>query len=154
MAETYGRVVVQATSEILNAFAVHRDKGLGMLVAYSGADSSINDECDVFYKDLEIDGDSGCFEFEGLYWTQTVERLSESGKNIGLYLHAWSEYGSHFFLAQTPAGKRYSFFAGGPDDDFYVEGGDVITDDKLMNWLSLIPESIKAKFPSLVEVSY
>ena len=110
MTETYGRVVVQATPEILQAFTVHRDTGLEQLVEYSGADSSINDDCDVFYSALEIKDDCGCFEFEDLYWSKTVERLSATGENIGLFLHSWSEYGSHFFLAQNPAGMFFSFF--------------------------------------------
>lgn len=153
MAETYGRVVVQATPEILQAFTIHRDKGLEQLVEFSGADCAINDECDVFFETLEIKGDSGCFEFENMYWSQTVERLAATGHNIGLYLHSWSEYGSHFFLAQNPEGENFSFVAGGPDDDFQVEGGDVVTDAKLQQWLAVIPESIKEAFPQLLAVA-
>ncbi len=153
MAETYGRVVVQATPEILQAFTVHRDKGLEQLVAYSGADGTINDECDVFFTDLEINGDSGCFEFDNLYWSQTVERLAETGQNVGLYLHSWSEYGSQFFLAKNPQGESFSFFAGGPDDDSEIEGGDVVTDENLQQWFAVIPEAIKKAFPQLVAVS-
>lgn len=153
MAETYGRVVVQATPEILHAFTLHRDKGLEQLVAYSGADNAINDDCDVFFEELKIKGDCGCFEFDGLYWSKTVERLAVTGKNIGLYLHSWSEYGSQFFLAQSPNGECFSFYAGGPDDDFEVEGGDVVTEENLEKWLSVIPESIKQAFPQLIDVS-
>jgi len=152
MAEIYGRVVVQATPEILHAFTIHRDKGLEQLVEYSGADSAINDECDVFFEALEIKGDSGCFEFNDLYWSQTVERLAAIGQNVGLYLHSWSEYGSHFFLAQNPDGESFSFFAGGPEDDMEVEDGDVVTDENLQQWLAVIPESIKKSFPQLIEV--
>jgi hypothetical protein len=153
MAETCGRVVVQATPEILQAFTIHRDKGLEKLVAYSGADGAINDECDVFFAELDIKGDSGCFEFEGMYWSQTAERLAATGQNIGLYLRSMDEYGSQFFLAQNPNGERFSFFAGGPDDDFEVEGGDVVTKENLEKWLAVIPESIKQAFPQLLEVS-
>ena len=152
MAETYGRVVVQATPEILLAFTDHRDKGLEQLVAYSGADSAINDQCDVFFEKLDIEGDCGCFEFDNLYWSQTVERLAATGKNIGLYLHSWSEYGSQFFLAQNPQGESFSFFAGGPEDDFEIEEGDVVTDENLQRWLAVIPEKIRMAFPQLVEV--
>jgi len=150
MAETYGRVVVQATPAVITAFTQHRDEGLEKLVEYSSADSSINDDCDVFFEELQIKGDSGCFEFVDMYWSQTVKRLGATGKGIGLYLHAWSEYGSHYFYAKNPQGQHFSFFAGGPDDDADIEGGDVVTDANLQAWLAIIPEEIKASFPQLV----
>ncbi len=112
----------------------------------------INDDCDVFFEELDIKGDSGCFEFNDLYFSQTVERLAETGENIGLYLHSWSEYGSHYFLAKNPEGKQFSFFSGGPEDDFEVEGGDIITEEKLQQWLNVIPDQIKKDFPRLVNV--
>jgi len=145
--------VVQATPEILRAFSAHHDKGLEQLVEYSGADSAINDECDVFFEELITKGDCGCFEFDGLYWSKTVERLAATGRNIGLYLHSWSEYGSQFFLAKNPSGEFFSFFAGGPDDDFELEGGDVVSDENVEKWLAVIPVSIKKAFPQLLEIS-
>jgi hypothetical protein len=56
-----------------------------------------------------------------------------------------------FFLGQNPNGESFSFFASGPDDDLEVEGGDVVTEENLQKWLSVIPESIKQAFPHLLE---
>ena len=44
-----------------------------------------------------------------------------------------------------------SVFAGGPDDDFEIEGGDVVTDDNIQQWLAVIPESIKTAYSQLIK---
>jgi len=152
MPESSGTVVVQAPEHVLKSFERDRNDGLAELVEVAKADSAINDDCDVFFETLEIKGDSACFEFANDYWLQTTKRLASTGKNIGLYLHSLDEYGAQFFLAQNPQGENFSFFAGGPDDDFEVEGGDVVTEDNLQKWLSMIPESIKKAFPQLLEI--
>ncbi|MFT6903528.1 MAG: hypothetical protein ACJAS1_000172 [Oleiphilaceae bacterium] len=54
-------------------------------------------------------------------------------------------------MGQNPNGESFSFFASGPDDDLEVEGGDVVTEENLQKWLSVIPESIKQAFPHLLE---
>ena len=152
MSESYGLIVVQATHEILSAFNIHRDKGLEKLVAFSGADPAINDDCDVFFDELEIQDDAGCFVFENDYWLTTSKCLASTGKNIGLYLRIWDEYGGQYFLAQNRLGERYSFFAGGLEADFEDQSGDLVTEDKLKPWLAVIPENVKKKFPKLVDV--
>ena len=154
MAECGGTLVIQATAQVLKAFEQDRDEGLAELVELAQADSAINDECDVFFLSLVVKGDSGCFEFENDYWLHTVKRLAATGKNIGLYLSFGDEYGAKFFLAQNPQGDNFSFFAGGSEDDFEDEEGDIVTPENLAQWLAIIPEPIKAAFPELIEVSY
>ena len=154
MPESSGIVAIQATENIFKSFDRERDEGLAELVALAKADSAINDECDVFFLSLEIKGDSACFEFENDYWQHTAKRLTSTGKNIGLYLRSLDEYGGQFFLAQNPDGDSFSFFAGGADDDFEDEGGDVVTEENLEKWLAVIPESIKKAFPQLLEITY
>jgi hypothetical protein len=153
MSESGGIVVIQAAEHVFQSFDRDRDEGLADLVEFAEADSSINDDCDVFFETLNIKGNSACFEFENDYWLQTTKRLAATGKNIGLYLRSLDEYGAQFFLAKNPEGESFFFFAGGPDDDFDIEGGDVVTEDNFDRWLAVIPESIKKAFPQLVEVS-
>lgn len=153
MAESSGRVVIQATEDVFQAFTDDRSLGLEKLVQFANADTSINDECDVFYETLEIKGDVAHFEFNDGYWVETAKRLVATGKNLGLYLHAWDEYGAQYFLAQNPDGEYFSYFAGGPEDDFEVEGGDVVTEEKLQKWMAMIPESIRKKFPELLDIN-
>lgn len=151
MPESSGIVVIQAAEHIFKAFVKDRNQGLEELVEFAKADSAINDDCDVFFETLTIKGDSACFVFEDDYWVETVKRLISSGNNIGLYLHSWDEYGAQLFLAKNPQGDSYTFFAGGPEDDFEIEGGDVVTDDSMKQWLAVIPESIKIAFPQLIK---
>lgn len=151
MPESSGMLVIQAPEQVFKSFDGDRDQGLEELVEFAKADSAINDDCDVFFETLEIKGNSACFEFDNDYWLQTTKRLASTGKNIGLYLHSWDEYGSHFFLSKNPQGKSFSFFAGGPEDDFEIEGGDVVTDENIQQWLAVIPESIKSTFPQLLK---
>jgi hypothetical protein len=153
MSESSGIVAIQAPEHIFKSFERDRDEGLAELVALAKADPAINDDCDVFFLSLEIKGNSACFEFENEYWLHTAKRLTSTGKNIGLYLRSLDEYGGQFFLAQNPEGDRFSFFAGGTDDDFEGEGGDVVTEESLAQWLAVIPESIKHAFPQLLDVS-
>lgn len=153
MPESSGIVAIQAPEHIFKSFERDRDEGLAELVEFAKADPAINDDCDVFFLSLEIKGDSACFEFENDYWLYTAKRLTSTGKNIGLYLRSLDEYGGQFFLGQNPNGESFSFFAGGPDDDLEVEGGDVVTEENLQKWLSVIPESIKQAFPQLIDVS-
>ena len=150
MPECGGTVVIQATTEIFNAFKQDRDEGLEAFVAFTGADESINDDCDVFFQSLDVKGDNGCFEFENDYWLQTANRLASTAKNIGIYLVAGDEYGAKFYLAQNPQGQRFSFYAGGPEDDFENEAGDMVTDENLQQWLAVVPESIQKDFPQLM----
>lgn len=153
MPEISGIVVIQAAEQVFKSFEKDRNQGLAELVELAKADPTINDDCDVFFETLDIKGDSACFEFVNDYWLQTAKRLTSTGRHIGLYLHSLDEYGGQFFLAQSPEGKRFSFFAGGPDDDFEIEGGDVVTEENLQQWLEVIPESIKKAFPKLLDVS-
>ncbi|MEC8821273.1 MAG: hypothetical protein VYA08_10295 [Pseudomonadota bacterium] len=154
MSETGGIVVIQAPAQVFQSFERDHDDGLEELVAFAKADPAINDDCDVFFLSLEVKGDSACFEFENEYWLDTARRLTSTGKNIGLYLRSLDEYGGRFFLAQNPEGDSFSFFAGGPDDDLEVEGGDVVTEEGLERWLAVIPGSIKQAFPELSDVSF
>ncbi|MCL1039013.1 hypothetical protein L2750_17930 [Shewanella submarina] len=147
--ETFGYIAVQATEAVLQAFLDHRDKGLAKLVEFSGADSGINDDCDVFFEELKIKGDLGCFYVESDYFPQTVKRLVKTSKNIGLYMHVWDEYGGQLFLAHTPGGNNFSFFSGGPEADFECEEGDLVKDDDVERWKALIPESVKSAFPEM-----
>lgn len=153
MPEKNGIVVIQAPEHIFRSFEKDRDEGLAKLVAFANADPGINDDCDVFFLCLEINGDSACFEFENDYWLHTAKRLTSTGKNIGLYLRSLDEYGGQFFLAQNPEGHSFSFFAGGPDDDFEDEDGDIVTEDNLETWLAVIPASVKKDFPQLIDVT-
>lgn len=150
MAECGGRLVIQATEQVFNAFENDRDIGLEALVAFADADQTINDECDVFFLSVDIKGDTACFEFENNYWFETAERLVATGKNLGLYLCFGDEYGAKFYLAQNPQGECFSFFAGGEEDDFENEGGDIASPENVKQWLALIPKTIKADFPQLL----
>lgn len=150
MAECGGTLVIQATVEVFNAFEHDRDVGLEALVALADADQTINDECDVFFLSINIKGDSACFEFENNYWFETAQRLVATGKNLGLYLYFGDEYGAKFYLAQNPQGESFSFFAGGEEEDFENEGGDIASLENLAQWLAVIPEPIKTDFPQLL----
>lgn len=150
MSESSGRVVIQGTAEIFQTFSADRNQGLEKLVQFANADASINDECDVFYEAMEIKRDVAHFEFNDGYWVETAKRLVATGKNLGLYLHAWDEYGAQFFLAQNSDGEHFSFYAGGPEDDFEVKGGDVVTEENLQQWVAIIPEAVRNAFPELI----
>ena len=153
MSESGGIVAIQAPETIFKSFQRDRDEGLAELVAFAKADPAINDDCDVFFLSIEIKDDSALLEFEDDYWLHTAKRLVSTGNNIGLYLRSLDEYGGQFFVAQNPEGDSFSFFAGGPDDDFEDEGGDVVTEENLQRWLSVIPDSIKQAFPQLLDVT-
>ena len=150
MAELYGCVVIEAPPSVLNEFLEHRNQGLEALVEYSKADPLINDDCDVFFETIDIRDNAVCFEFVDDYWSETAQKLAKTGTSIGIYLHSRDEYGAQFFLSKNRAGKMYSFFSGGPEDDFEIEGGDVVKNEDFKEWLGLIPESIQKKFPGLI----
>lgn len=152
MAECSGFVVIQAKNSVFQSFVQDRDKGLEELVSLTGADPEINEDCDVFYEKVEIKGDIASFEFVNEYWIDTAKRLVATATNIGLYLRAGDEYGAQFFLAHNPAGDNFSFLAGGPEDDFEIEGGDIVTPENLQQWKALIPQEVKDNFPQLVDV--
>ncbi|MCE2572814.1 hypothetical protein [Motilimonas eburnea] len=150
MTDVYGCVVVQASAEVVASFNQHRDTGLEQLVAFAGAEQSINDDCDVFFDQLEIKGDSGLFHFSRPYWVATVKRLAKTATGIGLYLRARDEYGGEYYFAQNPQGERVAFFAGGPEADFDSEEGDMVDDSQMQQWLAVIPDTIQADFPFLI----
>lgn len=152
MAECSGIVVIQAKNSVFQAFIADRDEGLEELVSLTGADPEINDDCDVFYQEIELKGDIASFEFVNEYWIETAKRLVATAKEIGLYLRAGDEYGAQFFLARNPAGDNFSFLAGGPEDDFEIEGGDIVTPENLQRWTEIIPQDVKDSFPQLLAV--
>ncbi|WP_299948699.1 hypothetical protein [uncultured Microbulbifer sp.] len=151
MAETYGRLLVQAPQVVLQAFHRHREDGLEALVAFANADATIIDDCDVFFDELSIQGNCGYFYFEDPYWPKTVQRFIKSGHGVGWYLHYWDEYGANILLAHTPEGDSFFARAEGPDYDEEDEGGDALKDKDVQQWWAIIPDEIKQAFPVLAE---
>lgn len=150
MAEEWGTVILKVTDEN-KELLVGKTSDITLELAKNGnlEAADIEKYNDAVDETTSIDGYT-CLEFECSDWKHISEAIVKNAKNIELYSRVYDEYGTAEFYALTESGAKfhYSFEQGG--DMCEMDGYEEEVMQEIGKWLILVPDSIKANFPSFI----
>ncbi len=161
MAEEWGNVIFKVDGETLQRFKKSTqsstfDLALELVKAAEVETSELKSD-NYQVDEFEFDEEYGFFDFNGSDWREVAEAIVAKGHGIELYSRIYDEYGTAYFYLLNADGEisQYSYEKNDQlyeIDEYEVESYDSEVMQSIDQWISMVPDNVKSKFPNIIDV--